>query len=81
MRSMIVVFFAAMLTPVAAAPTNAVTDSATPARERAIVLALNPQPEPPGRAKIKRIYTKIPDSRRNQKPIKPNPLKTPATKY
>jgi hypothetical protein len=54
-----------------------------PPAERPTVLALNPQPEPPGRAKIKRIYTGGPDSRRN-KTIKPNknPAKgSPATPY
>jgi len=46
------------------------------------MLALNPQPEPPGKAKVKRVYTGGPDSRRN-KVIKSNqPLKqAPATKY
>ena len=48
---------------------------------RPTVLALNPQPEPPGRAKIKRIYTGGPDSRRNRT-IKQKPVQTaPATKY
>ena len=53
-----------------------------PAGERATVLALNPQPEPPGRAKIKRIYIKGGDSRRG-KTIKQAPVKeiAPATKY
>ena len=56
---------------------------ATPAppSNRSTVLALNPQPEPPGRAKIKRIYTGGPDSRRNRT-IKQKPVQTaPATKY
>ena len=53
-----------------------------PPVERPLVLALNPQPEPPGRAKIKRIYSGTDDSRRNkairqktikQKTIKQNP--------
>lgn len=48
------------------------------------ILALNPQPEPPGRSKIKQIYTGGPDSRRNRnlKTIKQQPNQvTPATKY
>ena len=80
----IAVFFAAMLAPAAAAPTNIVMDEGAPARERAIVLALNPQPEPPGRRKIKQIYDKQPDSRRNKDlhPVKQKPLnQAPATKY
>jgi hypothetical protein len=32
--------------------------------------ALNPQPEPPGRSKIKRIYTKEDDSRRKQQDLR-----------
>lgn len=46
------------------------------------ILALNPQPEPPGKAKVKRVYTGGPDSRRD-KVIKPKqPMKqAPATKY
>jgi hypothetical protein len=53
-----------------------------PPAERPTVLALNPQPEPPGRAKIKQIYTGGPDSRRG-KTIKQKPVKeiAPATKY
>ena len=51
---------------------------AGPPSERQI-LALNPQPEPPGRSKIKRIYTGGPDSRRNRN-IKTKQL-APATKY
>jgi len=49
-----------------------------------MILALNPQPEPPGRSKIKRIYTGGPDSRRNRnlKTIKPQPNQVaPAAKY
>lgn len=42
-----------------------------PPAERPTVLALNPQPEPPGKAKIKRIYSGGPDSRRG-KTIKQN---------
>jgi hypothetical protein len=56
---------------------------ATPAPppDRPTLLALNPQPEPPGRAKIKGIYWG-PDSRRG-KTIKQKPVKeiAPATKY
>ena len=49
--------------------------------ERPLVLALNPQPEPPGKAKIKRIYSGGPDSRRG-KTIKQTPAKQVApTKY
>lgn len=53
-----------------------------PPTDRPTVLALNPQPEPPGRAKIKQIYTGGPDSRRG-KTIKQKPLNqgAPATKY
>ena len=43
--------------------------------------ALNPQPEPPGRAKIKRIYTGGPDSRRNKTIKQPVAPVAPATKY
>lgn len=57
---------------------------ATPVRQpdRPTMLALNPQPEPPGRAKIKRVYSGGPDSRRG-KTIKQQPMKqnAPATKY
>ena len=46
-----------------------------------VILALNPQPEPPGREKIKRMYTGGPDSRRNRT-MKQKPVQTaPATKY
>ena len=48
------------------------------------VLALNPQPEPPGRAKDKSDYSGGPDSRRNRnlKTIKQQPNQVaPATKY
>jgi len=76
-------FFGALLVPAGAAP---ISDSpgARPG-ERQILLALNPQPEPPGRTKIKRIYTKEDDSRRNRDmhPVKnQKPLnQAPATKY
>ena len=33
---------------------------------RPMVLAINPQPEPPGKGKIKRIYSGGPDSRRGK---------------
>jgi len=39
--------------------------------DRPTVLALNPQPEPPGKAKIKRIYSGKDDDRRG-KTIKQN---------
>jgi hypothetical protein len=55
-----------------------------PPVERPLVLALNPQPEPPGRGKIKRIYSGGPDSRRGKtiKTIKQAPAKPVApTKY
>lgn len=55
-------FVIALLVP--AAPVAAATD------DRPFVLALNPQPEPPGRAKIKRIYTKEDDSRRKQQKLR-----------
>ena len=71
-------FLGALLVPAGAAP---VSDSpAARPGDRPIVLALNPQPEPPGRAKIKRIYSGKDDSRR-LKPTKPKPVNTPATKY
>ena len=55
----------------------------SPPAERPTVLALNPQPEPPGKAKIKRIYTGGPDSRRNNVIKQKQPMKqiAPATKY
>jgi hypothetical protein len=72
MRAIIVAAFAsALLVPASAAP----------AGEGPIVLALNPQPEPPGRAKIKRIYTGGPDSRRNKTIKQPTNQVIPATKY
>ena len=57
--------------------------SAAPAEEHPIVLALNPQPEPPGRAKIKRVYIKEDDSRRQLKKLKQNHGNTvaPAMRY
>jgi hypothetical protein len=56
--------------------------SPVPPPDRPTILALNPQPEPPGRGKIKRIYTGGPDSRRG-KTIKQQPMKqnVPAAKY
>ena len=72
----------ALLVPAGAAP---VSDSpAARSDERAIVLALNPQPEPPGKAKIKRIYSGKDDSRRDKDmhPVKQKPVTSPpATKY
>ena len=51
------------------------------AGDRPIMLALNPQPEPPGRQKIKRVYIKQDDSRKlNKVKQKPNVV-APATKY
>jgi hypothetical protein len=52
-----------------------------PPTDRPTVLALNPQPEPPGRAKIKRIYTGGPDSRRGKTIKQPVNQGAPATKY
>ena len=73
MTPMIVAAFAgALLAPVHAAP---------PA-ERPMTLALNPQPEPPGKAKIKRIYSGKDDDRRQLKKIKQKPnTVAPATRY
>ena len=73
--------FGALLGPANAAP---IGDSLARPNERGIVLALNPQPEPPGKAKIKRIYSGKDDSRRNKDmhPVKQKPLnQAPATKY
>jgi len=73
----------AWLVPAGAAPIG--DSQGAGARERGIVLALNPQPEPPGKAKIKRIYSGKDDSRRNKDmhPVKnQKPLnQAPATKY
>ncbi len=58
-----------------------------PPAERPTVLAINPQPEPPGKAKIKRIYSGQGDDRRGKtikqnKTINQKPGKTaPATPY
>ncbi len=54
-----------------------------PPAERPTVLALNPQPEPPGKAKLKRISKGGPDSRRNNVIKSKQPMKqnAPATKY
>jgi len=58
-----------------------------PPAERPTVLALNPQPEPPGKAKIKRIYSGKDDDRRSKtikqnKTIKQKPAKvSPGTPY
>ena len=85
MRALIVAAcLAALLSPAAAAAVDTATGH-TPPRDRLLLLALNPQPEPPGREKIKRIYDKKDDSRRlkNLKPINSQkPLnQAPATKY
>jgi hypothetical protein len=72
----------ALLVPAGAAPIGD-SPGARPG-ERGIMLALNPQPEPPGRAKIKRIYSGKDDSRRNKDlhPVKQKPVnQAPATKY
>ena len=57
------------------------TDASPPPQRQ--ILALNPQPEPPGKSKIKRIYTGGPDSRRDKviKPKQPMKQNVPATKY
>jgi hypothetical protein len=46
-------------------------------------MALNPQPEPPGKSKIKRVYSGKDDSRKNLKvkPTKPQANPVPSTKY
>jgi hypothetical protein len=63
------------------APVDLVPADLAPPVERPLVLALNPQPEPPGKAKIKRIYSGGPDSRRG-KTIKQTPAnKVAPTKY
>jgi hypothetical protein len=55
---------------------------AGPPPQRPVILALNPQPEPPGKAKVKRIYTGGPDSRRDKVIKSKQPMKqTPAAKY
>lgn len=55
-------------------------DAAAPPERK--ILALNPQPEPPGKAKIKRVYTGGPDSRRDKVIKSKQPMKqAPATKY
>jgi hypothetical protein len=52
------------------------------APDRPLLLALNPQPEPPGKQKVKRVYIKQDDSRRQFKTPKQTPnVGTPATKY
>jgi len=58
-----------------------------PPAERPSVLAINPQPEPPGKAKIKRIYSGQDDDRRGKtikqnKTINKKPARAaPATPY
>jgi hypothetical protein len=49
---------------IVAALAGALLVPAAPAVERPLVLALNPQPEPPGKARIKRVYSGGGDSRR-----------------
>jgi hypothetical protein len=46
-------------------------------------MALNPQPEPPGKGKIKRVYSGKDDSRKNLKVNKTKPQANPVapTKY
>lgn len=46
-------------------------------------MALNPQPEPPGKSKVKRVYSGKDDSRKNLKVIKTKPQANPVapTKY
>ena len=55
----------------------------TPPPEHSVILALNPQPEPPGRSKIKSIYSGGPDSRRNRniKTNKQQPNQVAPAKY
>jgi hypothetical protein len=57
--------------------------TSVPPTERPTLLALNPQPEPPGKAKIKRIYSGKDDDRRNKVIKSKQPMKqnAPATKY
>jgi len=58
-----------------------------PPAKRPMMFVLNPQPEPPGKAKIKRIYSGKDDDRRGKtikqnKTINQKPGKTgPATPY
>ena len=72
-----------LMTAAVLAGTLLVPATPVPSAERPSVLALNPQPEPPGRGKIKRIYTGGPDSRRNRVIKSKQPMKqnAPATKY
>ena len=51
--------------------------------QRPFVVALNPQPEPPGKGKIKRVYSGKNDSRKNLKVNKTKPQAKPVapTKY
>ncbi len=72
-------FIGAFVVPAGAAPAS--DSTAARPTERRTVLALNPQPEPPGKAKIKRIYSGKGDPRKPVKPVKPSPVKAPATKY
>jgi hypothetical protein len=73
---------AAVLTGALLVPATSV-----PPADRPTVLAINPQPEPPGKAKIKRIYSGQDDDRRGKtikqnKTINQKPAKvSPATPY
>ena len=73
-----------LITAAALASGLLVPAEVTPPQEHSVILALNPQPEPPGKAKVKRVYSGGPDSRRNRN-IKtnkqlPNQV-APAAKY
>ena len=73
-----------LITAAALASGLLVPAEVTPPPEHSVILALNPQPEPPGKAKVKRVYSGGPDSRRNRN-IKtnkqlPNQV-APAAKY
>jgi hypothetical protein len=62
--------------------TGLVTPADASAPPKPQILALNPQPEPPGKSKIKRVYTGGPDSRRDKVIKSKQPMKqAPATKY
>jgi hypothetical protein len=88
MRPILAAAFACALLAPAVPASAAITDgfhlgSATTTTARPLRLALNPQPEPPGRGKIKRIYSGGPDSRRtrNLQKLKGKPgMKAPAAK-
>jgi hypothetical protein len=70
-----------LITAAALAAGLLIPADAGPRSERQI-LALNPQPEPPGKAKVKRIYSGKDDSRRDKVIKSKQPMKqAPATKY